>query len=204
MHTRISKDLWKVLFQKEHINMRRLLFVLIASIFFVLNIQSQDTVDKDMNVNVNVRTENVKLPITDINGLYKTIDDLKVIITNYQDKTDIQYSALSEKVDNVMYESSEVKLVYLGDGFGITKDDIKTAVRRSATYTIIAILVPLFAVLYLWGKLYKFQEGNAKNTIMWAFLSLLVALTTGGIIKLALEAIFNSNMALLDNLQKLL
>lgn len=184
--------------------MKKVIFILIASIFFALNMQSQDTIGNDLNLKINVKTENVKMPITDINGLYNDIEELKQSVKDYKDNTTTQYSALSSKMDNIMYKNSETKVVYLGDSFGITKDDIKTAVGRSNKYTIIAILLPILAVLILWRRLYKFKESNAKTSILWASLSLLVALVTGGLIKLALESIFNTDMALLDNLQKLL
>lgn len=194
--------------------MKKLLFILSAFLLSLFVTTGQDvgktfqtsyTTNKDtISVNVDVRTADVKLPMADINYISTKIDDLKDANKTEYSAVTSKLDAITSKIDNIVYKESDTKVAYIAENFNMTKDDINTAIRRSSTYTIVAILPSFVLVIVLWWQLYNYRRSDAKNTTIFVFLSLVMGLATFAVIKFGLEALFNHNMAVLKELQKLL
>lgn len=193
--------------------MKGFLSILVAFILSVFVTTAQDnkyqttytTTNKDsISVSIDVKTSDVKLPMADVNILYAKIEDLKEANKTEYSAVTSKLDAINSKIDNIVYKESDTKVTYIAENFNMTKDDINTAIRRSSTYTIIAILPSFLLVIVLWWQLYNYRRADAKNTTIFVFLSLVMGLATFAIIKFGLEALFNHDMAVLKELQKLL
>lgn len=192
--------------------MKKHIIALVICLLSFLTLSGQDKVyqssisnNRDtISFTVDVKTDNVKLPIADVESISKRIEDLKANNTTEFSALQANLNSINSKIDNIVYKESDAKVEYIAANFNMTKDNINKAIRRSSAITLVATIIPFLLLFVLWWRLYIFRRLNAADALIFTGISLVVGLATGLLIKFGLEAIFNSDMAVLRELQKLL
>lgn len=182
------------------------LLALLALPFFAIN--AQETVkrvpDDTLRLNIEVKATDVKLPIQDVSSIYNQINELKTSSKTEYDGIMSRIALLDNKMDNIVYKESDAKISYITSNFGMTKDDISKAVRRSSTNKAVAIAIPLILLIYLWGRTLQIRQLDAINAMYLVIIGLILALATSFVLYTILQGALNQNAAILSQLQKLL
>ena len=181
-------------------------FVLILFSLFALNAQTQtDKSSGDtLRLNVQIKASDIKLPIQDVSSIYEQINELKTSNKTEYDVIKNQLDFMSNKMDNIVHRETDSKLEYIASNFGMTKDDIKSSVIRSNINKTIAIVIPSILIIILWVRLYRVRNIRAVDALVYILLGVVLAVSTGFLIYLGLESLFNKDIAILNELKNLL
>lgn len=196
---------------KKYTKMKKILVILSLLTLFVFNIQSQSKTtssyitDKDnILVDVNVKTTDVRLPITDINGIYKKIGEM-------EERDSLKYAILSglisninENMNDLKFNQSEVKLSFIASKFGITKEDIKLTIKRENYNMAISLIFPLLLILLIWKRLWFYKSYKAESAAVYIALTLIVGFVSYVVLNFMLNSIFNPNLLILNKVKDLL
>lgn len=188
--------------------MKKFLVLLALLVLPLFTLNAQETVkrasDDTLRLNIEVKATDVKLPIQDVSSIYTQINELKTSSKTEYDGIMSRIALLDNKIDNVVYKESDAKISYITSNFGMTKDDISTAVRRSNTNKAVAIVIPLLLLFYLWAKVLRIRHIDATHATLFIIIGLVLALATSFVLFVGLQGLFNSDAAVLHQLQKLL
>lgn len=182
------------------------IFILTILSLFALNAQGavERTSGDTLKLNVEIKATDVKLPIQDVSSIYSQINELKTSNKTEYDAMISRLELLSNKIDNVVYKENDAKISYITSNFGMTKDDISKAVRRSSTNRAIAIIIPLLLLIYLWTKSLRVRHIDAVHATMFIIIGLVLSIATATVIFIGLQSLFNPDAAVLHQLQDLL
>jgi len=194
--------------RKKTSSMKRFIasFVLILFSLFALNAQTQTDKPSDdtLRLNVQIKASDIKLPIQDVSSIYTQINELKTSNKTEYDVIKNQLDFMSNKMDNIVHRETDSKLEYIASNFGMTKDDIKSSVIKSNINKTIAIVVPSILIIILWVRLYRVRNLQAIDALVYILLGVVLAVSTGFLIYLGLESLFNKDIAILNELKNLL
>ena len=194
--------------RKKTSSMKRFIasFVLILFSLFALNAQTQTDKPSDdtLRLNVQIKASDIKLPIQDVSSIYTQINELKTSNKTEYDVIKNQLDFMSNKMDNIVHRETDSKLEYIASNFGMTKDDIKSSVIRSNINKTIAIVIPSILIIILWVRLYRVRNIRAVDALVYILLGVVLAVSTGFLIYLGLESLFNKDIAILNELKNLL
>lgn len=194
--------------RKKTSSMKRFIasFVLILFSLFALNAQTQTDKPSDdtLRLNVQIKASDIKLPIQDVSSIYAQINELKTSNKTEYDVIKNQLDFMSNKMDNIVHRETDSKLEYIASNFGMTKDDIKSSVIRSNINKTIAIVIPSILIIILWVRLYRVRNIRAVDALVYILLGVVLAVSTGFLIYLGLESLFNKDIAILNELKNLL
>ena len=194
--------------RKKISSMKRFIasFVLILFSLFALNAQTQTDKQSDdtLRLNVQIKASDIKLPIQDVSSIYAQINELKTSNKTEYDVIKNQLDFMSNKMDNIVHRETDSKLEYIASNFGMTKDDIKSSVIRSNINKTIAIIIPSILIIILWVRLYRVRNIRAVDALVYILLGVVLAVSTGFLIYLGLESLFNKDIAILNELKNLL
>lgn len=194
--------------RKKISSMKRFIasFVLILFSLFALNAQTQTDKQSDdtLRLNVQIKASDIKLPIQDVSSIYAQINELKTSNKTEYDVIKNQLDFMSNKMDNIVHRETDSKLEYIASNFGMTKDDIKSSVIRSNINKTIAIVIPSILIIILWVRLYRVRNIRAVDALVYILLGVVLAVSTGFLIYLGLESLFNKDIAILNELKNLL
>lgn len=194
--------------RKKISSMKRFIasFVLILFSLFALNAQTQTDKQSDdtLRLNVQIKASDIKLPIQDVSSIYAQINELKTSNKTEYDVIKNQLDFMSNKMDNIVHRETDSKLEYIASNFGMTKDDIKSSVIRSNINKTIAIVIPSILIVILWVRLYRVRNIRAVDALVYILLGVVLAVSTGFLIYLGLESLFNKDIAILNELKNLL
>lgn len=181
-------------------------FILILFSLFALNAQTQTDKPSDdtLRLNVKIKASDIKLPIQDVSSIYAQINELKTSNKTEYDVIKNQLDFMSNKMDNIVHRETDSKLEYIASNFGMTKDDIKSSVIRSNINKTIAIVIPSILIVILWVRLYRVRNLRAIDALVYILLGVVLAVSTGFLIYLGLESLFNKDIAILNELKNLL
>jgi|GEM_PF-3605274 len=194
--------------RKKTSSMKRFIasFILILFSLFALNAQTQTDKQSDdtLRLNVQIKASDIKLPIQDVSSIYAQINELKTSNKTEYDVIKNQLDFMSNKMDNIVHRETDSKLEYIASNFGMTKDDIKSSVIRSNINKTIAIVIPSILIVILWVRLYRVRNLRAIDALVYILLGVVLAVSTGFLIYLGLESLFNKDIAILNELKNLL
>jgi len=194
--------------KKKTSSMKRFIasFILILFSLFALNAQTQTDKPSDdtLRLNVQIKASDIKLPIQDVSSIYAQINELKTSNKTEYDVIKNQLDFMSNKMDNIVHRETDSKLEYIASNFGMTKDDIKSSVIRSNINKTIAIVIPSILIVILWVRLYRVRNLRAIDALVYILLGVVLAVSTGFLIYLGLESLFNKDIAILNELKNLL
>jgi len=194
--------------RKKTSSMKRFIasFILILFSLFALNAQTQTDKPSDdtLRLNVKIKASDIKLPIQDVSSIYAQINELKTSNKTEYDVIKNQLDFMSNKMDNIVHRETDSKLEYIASNFGMTKDDIKSSVIRSNINKTIAIVIPSILIVILWVRLYRVRNLRAIDALVYILLGVVLAVSTGFLIYLGLESLFNKDIAILNELKNLL
>jgi len=194
--------------RKKTSSMKRFIasFILILFSLFALNAQTQTDKPSDdtLRLNVQIKASDIKLPIQDVSSIYAQINELKTSNKTEYDVIKNQLDFMSNKMDNIVHRETDSKLEYIASNFGMTKDDIKSSVIRSNINKTIAIVIPSILIVILWVRLYRVRNLRAIDALVYILLGVVLAVSTGFLIYLGLESLFNKDIAILNELKNLL
>jgi len=194
--------------RKKTSSMKRFIasFILILFSLFALNAQTQTDKPSDdtLRLNVQIKASDIKLPIQDVSSIYAQINELKTSNKTEYDVIKNQLDFMSNKMDNIVHRETDSKLEYIASNFGMTKDDIKSSVIRSNINKTIAIVIPSILIIILWVRLYRVRNIRAIDALVYILLGVVLAVSTGFLIYLGLESLFNKDIAILNELKNLL
>lgn len=194
--------------KKNCSSMKKFLGIFILTILSLFALNAQGAVERTsgdtLKLNVEIKATDVKLPIQDVSSIYSQINELKTSNKTEYDAMISRLELLSNKIDNVVYKENDAKISYITSNFGMTKDDISKAVRRSSTNRAIAIIIPLLLLIYLWTKSLRVRHIDAVHATMFIIIGLVLSIATATVIFIGLQSLFNPDAAVLHQLQDLL
>lgn len=188
--------------------MKKFIGLLILAMLSLFALDAQGMIERTsgdtLKLNVEIKATDVKLPIQDVSSIYNQINELKISNKTEYDAMVSRLELLNNKIDNVVYKENDAKISYITSNFGMTKDDISRAVRRSSTNRAIAIVIPLLLLIYLWTKSLRVRHIDAVHATMFVIIGLVLAMATAFVIFMGLQSLFNPDAAVLHQLQELL
>jgi hypothetical protein len=186
--------------------MKKILFIfalLITSLFsFGQQKQIHAITTGGDSVVINVSFDKVKLPLDD-EKFYEKMDNLVSSNAMLYDGLSADLQNIESVVTSLAVNQNEMRLTFITNKFGLTEDKIAQAFKRDANITFIAVLLPLLAMLYLWYKMFKYQELDRGGFVALATTGLLVAVVSFFVLYYGLTSLFNSDFKVLSQLQSI-